>query len=442
MRVAVVGSGYVGTVTAAALAWLGNRVVGLERDALRTAQLAAGQVPFLEPGLPDLVRDALATTALRFTTDPEDALSDAEVAFICVGTPPGPGGLPDLGQVEQAAHDIARNLTPGLAVANKSTVPVGSGNLVRSLIEEARGGATLPFGVVSNPEFLREGSAVEDFLHPDRIVIGGEEAAGRLLVELYRPILEQSFPGGDPDRRPLLLCTDLESAEMVKYASNAFLATKISFANEIANLCERMGADSRQVLPAIGADRRIGPDFLGAGVGWGGSCLPKDVAALIAMGRERNYRAPLLRGTLEVNRRQRALFLEKLRRELGGLERRRVGILGLAFKPQTDDLREAPATELIQHLLAAGTVVSAHDPAVKVAPPELAEVRMATDPYEAADRADALVLVTEWPEFRGIDLQAVAARMEGELILDGRNVLDPTAAARAGLRLVGMGWAA
>jgi UDPglucose 6-dehydrogenase len=440
LNVTVIGTGYVGTVTAACLAWLGNQVNGLEKDALRQAQLSAGQVPFLEPGLPVLLRDALRAGTLQFTQDPDEALTAAEIVMICVGTPPGRGGLPDLTQVEEAIRTIAPRLQEGSVVANKSTVPVGSANLVRSLVEEERRGRDGRFWVVSNPEFLSEGSAIGDFLHPDRVVIGGDRHGVDRLLELYRPIIDQSFPGGRTSESPEIFTTDLPSAEMIKYAANAFLATKISFANEIANLCELMGADTRQVLPAIGADRRIGQAFLGPGAGWGGSCLPKDVAALIAMGEENKYAAPLLRAAVEVNQRQRASLLEKLERELEHLDGRRVALFGLSFKPHTDDLREAPALEVIGELLQRDALVSAYDPSVKALPDRLADVRLMSNPYDAADGADAVVLMTEWPDFERLDFELLAARMHGDLFLDGRNFIDPQMAAGSGLRVVGIGW--
>src|SRR3954470_22843311 len=290
-RIAVVGSGYVGTVTAACFAKLGHHVVGIDADSIRTDQLAAGQAPFYEPGLPELLTETVRSGRLRFTSDVAEGVEGAEVIFLCVGTPTGPDGQPDLSQVESAASALAPHQRDGTVIVNKSTVPVGCGNWVRTLLEDylPRNGAPA-FAVVSNPEFLREGSAISDFLYPDRIVLGGRnKAAVDRVADLYQPVLRQSFDGGDPSRSPRLVTTDLPSAEMIKYAANAFLATKISFANEIANLCELVGADALEVLPAIGADSRIGSQFLNAGVGWGGSCFGKDVTALIATGLEHGY---------------------------------------------------------------------------------------------------------------------------------------------------------
>jgi UDPglucose 6-dehydrogenase len=329
-------------------------------------------------------------------------------------------------------------------VVNKSTVPVGSGNWVRTLIEEALPGIdAIDFHVVSNPEFLREGAAVEDFLYPDRIVLGGESGDQGLQVvaDLYHRLLSQDFEGGRPDCQPRLIRTDLPSAEMVKYAANAFLATKISFANEIANICEFVGADARQVLSAIGADSRIGPRFLQHGIGWGGSCFGKDVAALITTGLDYGYGSPILRAIVEVNHAQRVLVIRKLQAALKTLKGRRIAVFGLAFKPDTDDIRDAPAMEIIRRLYAAGAAVSAYDPIVKKAPElEDATVRIGTDAYDAADRADAVVIATEWPQFAALDLRRLRESMKGRLILDGRGVIAQDAAAEAGLTIEGFGW--
>jgi len=440
-RVAVIGTGYVGTVTATCFAWLGHDVVGLDVDPVRIGQLSVGQAPLFEPGLAELLTETITTGRLTFSTEPA-TIADAEIVFLCVGTPTGTGGAPDLSQVEAAAHAVAVNMAEGAIVVNKSTVPVGSGNWVRTMIEEAlprTGGPT--FHVVSNPEFLREGCAIEDFLYPDRIVLGGENSAPAKVAALYEPVLDQSFPGGRPDHRPQLILTDLASAEMVKYAANAFLATKISFANEIASICEFVGADARQVLPAIGADDRIGPRFLQHGLGWGGSCFGKDLAALIATAVDYGYNAPMLRATVEINQAQRAAAIRKLQAALKVLKGRRIGVLGLAFKPGTDDLRDAPALEIIRRLRTAGAVVSAYDPVVKhLGDPDGVGVRMAADPYDAADRADAVLVVTEWDDFAAVDLAALAERMAGDLVLDGRGILDLAAADAAGLRVTGFGW--
>ena len=443
-NVAVVGTGYVGSVTAVCLAWLGHDVIGFDTNPARAEQLSAGELPIYEPGLDVKLNEALATGRLTFTADPSAAARDADVIFLCVGTPTGPGGMPDMSQVETAAHSVAPYLKAGAVVVNKSTVPVGSGNWVRTMIEEAQPGRDAPiFQVVSNPEFLREGAALEDFLYPDRIVLGGEngDSGVQIVAALYERVLTQDFPEGRPSHKPGLVLTDLPSAEMVKYAANAFLATKISFANEIANICELVGADARQVLPAIGADTRIGPKFLQHGIGWGGSCFGKDVQALIATGLDYGYGSQILRAAVEVNQGQRAAVLRKLQTELKTIKGRRIAVLGLAFKPGTDDRRDAPALEIIRRLHLAGAVVSAYDPIVKDVP-ELPEVplRIASSAYDAADRADAVVIATEWEEFAAIDLDKLAEHMKGTLLLDGRGVLSEVAAETAGLKIVGFGW--
>jgi UDPglucose 6-dehydrogenase len=440
-KVAVVGTGYVGAVTSTCLTFLGHEVCGLDGDSVRAAQLNDGQVPFLEPGLPEMLKATLSTGRLRFTDSPADALADAEFVFLCVGTPSRPDGSPDLTQLESALRSLAPYLCPDAVIINKSTVPVGSSNWTRTILEEAlHETGHVPFQVVSNPEFLREARAIEEFLHPDRIVLGGNTSDIRRVADLYEPVLDQSFEGGRPERRPLLIETDLASAEMTKYAANAFLAAKISFANEMAQLCELMGADVREVLPAIGADHRVGPDFLNPGVGWGGSCFGKDVAALIATGREYGYVPSMLQATVDVNDAQRMSVIRKLQRELPTLMGRRIALLGLTFKPRTDDLRDSPALGIVRLLVDAGAIVSAFDPVVKVLPREFEAVRLTRDVYDAADRADAVVVATDWPEFRAIDPAGLRRAMSGDLIVDGRNCLPEANFVGSGLRLVGFGW--
>lgn len=440
-RVAVIGTGYVGAVTATCLAAIGHSVCGLDIDSARAGQLSNGQVPFHETGLPELLVETLATGRLRFTDCPAEALADAEFVFLCVGTPPGSDGAPDLAQLESAIQSLAPYLRSDVVIVNKSTVPVGSGNWTRAILEDAlEGTRRLSFHVVSNPEFLREGSAIADFLHPDRIVLGGSTPDVNRVAELYRPVLDQSFEGGRRDFRPSLIATELASAEMIKYAANAFLATKISFANEMAQLCELFGADVREVLPAIGADHRVGSAFLNPGVGWGGSCFGKDVAALISSGEEYGYVPPMLLATVEINKMQRARMVRKLQRELYMLKGRRIALFGLTFKPGTDDLRDAPALDIARRLLAAGAVVSAFDPVVKSLPQGFGAVRLAHDVYEAADRVDAVILTTEWPEFTHIDPDELHRVMRGNLVIDGRNCLPESKFAASGLRVIGFGW--
>jgi UDPglucose 6-dehydrogenase len=440
-RVAVIGTGYVGAVTSACLASLGHSVCGLDTDSMRAAQLNDGQAPIHEPGFPELLKSSLSTGRLRFTDKPSEALSGADFVFLCVGTPPGPDGSPDLTQLESAIQSLAPYLRPEAVIVNKSTVPVGSGNWTRAILEDALdGNRDLTFHVVSNPEFLREGSAIDDFLYPDRIVLGGAASDVSRVAELYQQVLDQSFDSGRRTVKPSLITTDLASAEMIKYAANAFLATKISFANEIAQMCELFGTDVRQVLPAIGADHRVGRSFLNPGVGWGGSCFGKDVAALIATGEEFGYTPSMLQATVEINKAQRASVVRKLQRELHMLKGRRIALLGLTFKPGTDDLRDAPALDIARRLLAAGAVVSAFDPVVKTLPEECKAVRLTRDAYDAADRADAVVVTTEWPEFRLLEAAGLRRVMRGDLIVDGRNCLAEANFAGSGLRLVGFGW--
>jgi UDPglucose 6-dehydrogenase len=440
-NIAVIGTGYVGTVTATCFAYLGHRVAGVDAIESRVAQLAAGEAPFYEPGLDTLLRETVATGRLRFTASMADGLAGADVVFLCVGTPLGPGGLPDLSQIEGALQSMAPHLPDDVVIVNKSTVPVGSGNWVRSLLEDLLPPSRASrFSVVSNPEFLREASAIDDFLYPDRIVLGGENGARERVAALYAQLVDQSFRDGRRYVRPEVILTDLPSAEIIKYASNAFLAAKISLANEIATVCEVVGADARQVLPAIGADRRIGRAFLGAGVGWGGSCFGKDVAALIATGSEYGQPMAMLRATVDVNEAQRAAVIRKLQHVLKVLKGRRIGLLGLSFKAGTDDVRDSPGLDLARRLRDAGAVVTVTDPVVKQLPADLADVRIATDAYEAAARADAVVVATDWPEFAALDMQALALVMSGSTVLDGRNLLDVAQAQAAGLTIIGMGW--
>jgi UDPglucose 6-dehydrogenase len=440
-NIAVIGTGYVGAVTSTCLAFLGHSVRGLDSDSLRAGQLNNGQTPFHEPGLSEMLKATLSTGRLQFTDKAAEALSNADFVFLCVGTPPSADGSPDLTQLESAVQSLAPHLKDDAVIINKSTVPVGSGNWTRTILEDAlEGNRDLRFHVVSNPEFLREASAIDDFLYPDRIVLGGAaEDVGR-VVALYQPVLDQSFEGGRRGLGPSLITTDLASAEMIKYAANAFLATKISFANEMAQMCELFGADVRQVLPAVGADHRVGTAFLNAGVGWGGSCFGKDVSALISTGEEYGYTPSMLHATLEINTTQRSIAVRKLQRELHMLKGRRIALFGLTFKPGTDDLRDAPALDIARRLLAAGAMVSAFDPVVKALPEEFGAVRLTRDAYDAADRADAVVVTTEWPEFRLIDPAGLRAAMRGDLVLDGRNCLPEASFAESGLRLVGFGW--
>ena len=440
--VAVIGTGYVGTVVAACLASVGRRTIGLEVDQRKLEILRRGRAPFFEPGLDALLGMCVQSGLLRFTSSVEEAMADSDVVFLCVGTPPAPDGGADMAYVAAAARSLGACLDRHHVLVTKSTVPIGSGRWLTSIIEDALPPGVDPdraFSVVSNPEFLREGSAINDFLYPDRVVIGSDDASALdLVAEIYRPIVEQDFGSGRPDRRPPVVRTTLATAETVKYASNAFLATKISFINEIANICELVGADVSEVASALGLDTRIGPRFLHAGVGWGGSCFGKDLSALVTTAEQYGYDATLLRAAVAVNDRQRRQVVERLRHDLKIIQGRRIALLGLAFKPGTDDLRDAPAVDIATSLLRAGALVRAHDPLVTTVPacPDLV---LAADPYAAAERADAVVLLTEWPDYLALDLPELRSRMRGDLVLDGRNLLDPRAVEAAGLRYQGIG---
>jgi UDPglucose 6-dehydrogenase len=468
-QVGIVGCGRVGLVTGACLAHLGHRVRCIDKDIDRVKKLASTKMPFYEPDLEELITRGVRSGRLTFA-DPE-ALSqlvrDAEVLFIAVDTPQGHDGSADLSSVAAAARTIGRALAEALTrgsssirkrpliVVNKSTVPMGSGDYVSMLIREGLGEgvgeetAAEPeaFVVASNPEFLREGSAVYDSLFADRIVVGSDSSeALDTLRTLYEPIIEQSF-ATELDPRPKVavpfVTTDLVSAEMIKYTSNAFLATKISFINEVSNLCELVGADIGEVAYGIGLDGRIGPRFLSAGIGWGGSCFPKDVSALRAVAREYEHETPLLEAAVSVNQQQRKRVILKLQRELRTLKGKRIALLGLSFKPKTDDLREAPSLEIAELLEALGARVVGYDPVAgkKVAsrlPPD--SMTVVYDPYEAFSGAHAAVIITEWEEFRELDLERVAALMhKPPLLVDGRNALDPREVKAAGIHYRGFG---
>jgi UDPglucose 6-dehydrogenase len=428
MNLGVIGTGYVGLVTAACLADVGHRVVGVDRDQRRVALLKDGGVPFYEPGLEDLVRAGHRSGRLRFTTDTPDALADSQVVFITVGTPSRDDGNADLTEVSAVAEAIAGALRDYRLIVEKSTVPIKTGERIRGQIELLTRGA-VPFDVACNPEFLREGSAVHDFMHPDRIVLGvTNERSERLLREIYAPL---DCP---------VLVTDLTTAEMIKHASNAFLALKISYINAVANVCERVGADVRLVADGMGHDRRIGRAFLDAGVGYGGSCFPKDVAAFIQIAREAGYEFRLLEEVARVNEGQRDVLLRHLRDALWVLRNRTITVLGLAYKANTDDVREAPALAVIEALLKEGAAVCAYDPAASAnAQRALPGATYCSDPYEAAKDSDAVVLLTDWEEFRRLDLVRLRGLMRRPVVIDGRNLLDPAAVRAAGFHYAGMG---
>jgi UDPglucose 6-dehydrogenase len=447
VNVAIIGTGYVGLTTGACLALLDHKVVCVDADPEKIRALQRGEMPFFEPHLAEVVEDA--SRNLRFTTEYSQAVPQAHVIFIAVGTPPGPNGNPDLRYLEAAARSIGENLGAHFTViVNKSTVPIGSGVWVDSLLREAferegkREGSS--FAVASNPEFLREGSALHDSLYPDRVVIGAADTGtAEVLYTLYRPILEQSFmappylPRPEGVQAAPLISTDLASAELIKYAANAFLALKISYINEIGQLAENVGADIAQVAKGIGLDARIGSRFLQSGVGWGGSCFGKDTAALVATAGEYDLDMPIVKAAREVNQRQRERVLNKLLAELQTLKGRTIGILGLAFKPNTDDLRDAPAVEVGKRLVERGARVRAHDPVAmerfrKENPNS--EVQCCATAEDVAASADALVLLTEWPQYQDLNWEELARSMRSAILLDARNALDRARLTRAGFR--------
>jgi UDPglucose 6-dehydrogenase len=426
-HLSVAGAGYVGLTTAACLADLGNDVSVIEIDQERVRALRRHRVPFYEPGLQEILERNVRAGRLRFTGSYEEAIPGSEYAFIAVGTPPGEDGSADLSMVEAAARAIADSMQGPLIVVNKSTVPIGTADLVSDVMRRHNGHH--PVEVVSNPEFLREGSAIADFMNPDRVVIGAHSSgAAEKVARLYEPL-----------NCPVVM-TSIYSAEMIKYASNAFLATRISFINEMARICERVDADVKVVADGMGLDRRIGPHFLDAGLGYGGSCFPKDVRALAAIAEAYDYHPELLHAVMDINRDQRLLVVEKLRECLGSLRGQVVGLLGLAFKPNTDDMREAPSLDIARELQSRGAQVRAYDPAATaVARRQLPEVDFRRSPYALARGADALVVVTEWNEFRQLDLARLRRAMRRPVIVDGRNIYDPAQMRAEGFVYRGIG---
>lgn len=428
-KICVVGVGYVGLVTGTCFADLGNQVMCLDISAERIANLKKGVLPIYEPGLEEMVKRNVTAGRLRFTTDYAEALQDVEFAFIAVGTPEGVDGEADLQYVRAAAESIALHLTAPLIIVNKSTVPVGTGDWVADIVR-AKQPKPIPFSVVSCPEFLREGSAISDFMNPARTVLGSldREGANR-VADLHLPL-----------RAPIVV-TDLRTAEMIKYASNAFLATKISFINEIANICEALGADVKEVAAGMGYDPRIGRQFLEAGLGYGGSCFPKDVKALAHMANVQGKHPQLLQAVMDINHDQRRLVVGKVRNLLGGnLTGRTIGILGLAFKPNTDDMRDAPSVEIAQTLQSEGAMVQGYDPvSMGVASKVMPGLRLCEDAYETATGVDALVVCTEWNEFKQLDLRRLKQLMKQPVLVDGRNIYDPVQMQHLGFTYRGLG---
>jgi UDPglucose 6-dehydrogenase len=462
MRVCVIGTGYVGLVTGVCLAHIGHQVICVDNNEEKVKLMKSGQSPIYEPGLSEIMQAASQAGYLEFTSDLGAGVAHGQILFIAVGTPALPNGESDTRYVEAVARGIGANLDGGYKViVNKSTVPIGSGDWVRMIVLDGvmerqkslvpAGGiaeskpleaVTADFDVVSNPEFLREGSAVYDTFNPDRIVLGStSKRAIAMMQELYAPIVERKV-AEDKSLPPVpVVVTDISSAEMVKYAANAFLATKISFINEVANICDRVGADITQVANGIGLDSRIGSKFLQAGIGWGGSCFPKDVSALVHTADDYGYEAQLLKATISVNHRQRLIAIEKLQQELKILKGKTVGLLGLTFKPDTDDLRDAPALNLIEQLNRLGAKVKAYDPIISQTGMRhgLSGVIVETDPERLADGCDALVVVTDWDQFRKLDYVKMAKLMNNPVMIDGRNFLDRETLLSAGFRFLGIG---
>jgi UDPglucose 6-dehydrogenase len=431
MHIAVMGTGYVGLVTGACFAEFGVDVTCVDIDSEKIARISAGEMPIYEPGLEQLVTKNMQSGRLRFTTDIKQAVEQALVIFLAVGTPPKSDGSADLSFVEAAARSIAAHMNGYKVIVTKSTVPIGTGEHLRKLIREGQK-TRLNFGIVSNPEFLREGAAINDFMRPDRVVLGSrDEEAIAIMRDLYRPLYLIEAP---------FVLTSLEAAELTKYAANAFLATKISFINEIANLCESIGCDVHDVARAIGMDRRIGSKFLHPGPGFGGSCFPKDTQALASVAREFGRDSMIVDAVIEVNRRQRQGMVPKIEKLVGDLQGKTIAILGLAFKPETNDMREAPAIDIIRELLKRGAIVRAYDPvSMKEAAEVLPEVNYLTDEYEAVTNADALVFVTEWNQFRALDMRRIRDLMRSPKIADLRNIYEPADMRELGFEYVGVG---
>ncbi|MGL5831689.1 MAG: UDP-glucose dehydrogenase family protein [Waterburya sp.] len=447
MRVCVIGTGYVGLVTGVCLSHIGHDVICVDNNEEKVKLMQSGQSPIYEPGLSELMKSSAASGKLTFTADLSKGVAHGEILYIAVGTPPLPTGESDTRYVEAVARGIGTHLKDEYKViVNKSTVPIGSGDWVRMIVLDGNkeSGSTIEpsFDVISNPEFLREGSAVYDTFNPDRIVLGGNsEKALSMMQELYQPLVTREYAEDKSLPEVPIVLTDLSSAEMIKYAANSFLATKISFINEVANICDRVGADVTQVAKGIGLDSRIGGKFLDAGIGWGGSCFPKDVSALVHTADDYNYDSELLKAAINVNQRQRLLALEKLQNELKILKGKTIGLLGLTFKPDTDDMRDAPALDLIEQLNRLGARVKAYDPIVSQSGLShgLSNVIIETNAEMLADKCDALVLVTDWKEFLKLDLAKISKLMHNPLIIDGRNFLNREAVQAAGIRYIGMG---
>ncbi|MCJ7644646.1 MAG: UDP-glucose/GDP-mannose dehydrogenase family protein [Candidatus Aminicenantes bacterium] len=431
MKIAVIGTGYVGLVTAAGLAEFGHTVIGTDKDSEKIEQISRGTAPIYEPGLDELLKRNLAKGTLTFTADVDGAIRDAGVIFVCVGTPQDESGRADMSQVEGVSRTIAQNLNGYKVIVEKSTVPVKTSDWIKRIITLYRKGDT-PFDVASNPEFLREGSAVSDFLEPDRIIVGVESDRARdILVRIYKKF-------GDR-----VVVTNIDTAELIKHASNSFLALKISYINMISDLCEKTAADVEQVAFGMGRDPRIGKEFLSAGLGYGGSCFPKDIKALTKIGEDMGVNMDLLKEADRVNHKRTAVFVDKVKRALWILKDKRIAVLGLAFKPETDDIREASSIKIIRELIKEGSVLRLYDPKamdnMKEVFPGSPQVVYCEDPFQAALDANALLVITEWAEFRTLDLARIKDIMANPIIVDGRNMFEPGSVRKLGFEYYSVG---
>lgn len=444
MNVTIVGAGHVGLVTGACLAEVGNDVICVDNDAQKIQKILNGIMPIYEPGLPELVMKNMEKGTLNVTTSMEEGVAHGLVIFIAVGTPPKPDGEADLSYIEMVAREVARHMDGYRVISEKSTVPVKTGEWVERTIR-LNNRHKVEFDVVSNPEFLREGAAIYDFMYPDRIVVGaGSDRASKIMRELYEPIINRSYDGcavSLEEQGPVpFLVTDVKSAELIKHASNSFLAIKISFINAVANVCELSGADVAMVAKGIGLDNRIGKSFLRAGAGYGGSCFPKDVAAFRRISSDLGYDFRLLEEVSNINQAQRELVVAKIKKILWIVREKTIGVLGLSFKPDTDDMREAPSVDVIKALQAEGALIKAYDPQAIPEARELLEgVEFCENPYEVASDADTLLFMTEWEEFSNLDMGRIKDCMNYPIIVDARNMLDPETIRSQGFEYTGMG---
>ena len=431
MNICVVGTGYVGLVTGACLADFGMQVVGVDKDRGKIDRLSKGEIPIYEPGLEALVKKNMDEGRLSFSTELGPAIEEAQAVFIAVGTPPKEDGSADLTFIRQVADSIGEHLNGYKIIVTKSTVPIGTGQEIERIVRE-KAGSKHKFAVVSNPEFLREGSAIEDFMQPDRVVIGTRDPqAAELMMDVYSPLKAADVP---------FVVTDVESAELIKYASNGFLATKISFINEVAQICEAWGANVEVVAKGMGLDSRIGPKFLNAGPGFGGSCFPKDTRAAAQIARDQGLTFSIIEAVIEVNERVKARMIEKIDKAMGGFAGKTVAVLGLSFKPNTDDIRESPALPIVQGLLDGGAAIRTFDPeAMPFCEPLFPAATFCKDAYEAAQGADALVIVTEWNQFRKLELDRLHQLLRRPLIVDLRNLYEPEKMGAAGFEYVSIG---